>query len=49
MGRNYLSTPELQIWEWVSNFIPHFAMDAIIIHAWIKDGELKTIIQDDLL
>ena len=38
MGWNYLSIPKLQraIWEWISNFIPHFTGHVIIIHAGLK-------------
>ena len=28
----------VEVWEWISNFIPHFIIDVIIyIHAEIKD------------
>ena len=26
----------VEVWEWLSIFIPHFVMDELLIHAWIK-------------
>ena len=45
MGWNYLSTTKLQpstveVWEWISNFIPHFIRAWLHIHAGIKVNPL---------
>ena len=41
MGWNYISIPKLPcgsrfVWEWMSNFIPHFSGVWILMHAGIK-------------
>ena len=40
MGWNYLSIPKLQwcnceVWEWISNFIPHFISGIITYPCWV--------------
>ena len=32
---NYLSTPKLEVWEWISNFIPNFTMHLVTYPCWI--------------